>query len=92
MPNYRYQSSEYARRRNCARPSMTPAPCGQDTPAPVCCDDTAGYDPLRNMPLAMAYVPWQKWGSLLEPDKAFHCGTIFEELNKPFRGIGGCCK
>lgn len=106
MPNYRYQSSEYMRRNNCARTAM-PQTQGyremprqsscesvcQETPVtPVCCNDKSGYDELRNMPLAMAYVPWQEWCSLYEADKAFHRGTIFEELDKPFRGIGGCCK
>ena len=102
MPNYRYQSPDYMnmRRGNCrgsAAPAQAPgpsaceAPC-REAPAIVCCNDKAGYDELRGMPLGMAYVPWQEWCSLYEADKAFHRGTIFEELDKPFRGIGGCCK
>lgn len=42
--------------------------------------------------LAMAYVPWQTWQSLYDAEKGFSCGTIFQELNKPFRGMGGCCQ
>lgn len=101
MPNYRYQSPEYMnmRRGNCKRPSapvqsscQTPCePVCQDT-APVCCNDKGSYDELRGMPLAMAYVPWQEWCDIYEADKGFCHGTIFKELNKPFRGIGGCCK
>ena len=38
---------------------------------------------------AMAYVPWQRWGDLYEPCKAFVKGTLFAVLDKPFRG-GKC--
>ena len=48
-----------------------------------------GDDPLRNTPLAMAYVPWQQWREIYEPDKALCRGTIFKELDKPFLGKGG---
>ena len=41
------------------------------------------------MQLAMAYVPWQRFGPLYEPDQALQVGTIFPELNKPFTGKGG---
>lgn len=103
MPNYRYQSPDYLnmRRGNFRGPaapmqaschSSADTPCRESTPTPVCCNDKAGYDELRGMPLAMAYVPWQEWCSLYEADKGFLRGTIFEELDKPFRGIGGCCK
>ena len=38
-------------------------------------------------PVAMAYVPWQKFDKMYENlDKAYHEGTIFPELNKPFTG------
>ena len=38
-------------------------------------------------PLGMTYVPVQKFTNLYENlEKAFHCGTIFVELNKPFSG------
>lgn len=47
------------------------------------------YDSLSGMPLAMAYVPWQMWRRIYDVEKGFCCGTIFEELNKPFRGMGG---
>ncbi|MBU3841299.1 MAG: spore coat associated protein CotJA [Candidatus Ruminococcus intestinipullorum] len=42
------------------------------------------------MPLAMAYVPWQNWQDIYEVHKGIHRGTIFEELDKPFFGRGGC--
>ena len=42
------------------------------------------------MPIAMAYVPWQSWRHIYEAGKGFHRGTIFEELDLPFKGKGGC--
>lgn len=94
MPNYRYNSPDYMRRNSCGRgvPATQPAPACQGNVKPVCCDDRAAYDELNGMPLAMAYVPWQEWCAIYEAEKGFCRGTIFEELDKPFRGIGGCCK
>ena len=40
-------------------------------------------------PLAMAYVPWQTWCNIYDAEKAFHHGTIFQELHLPFCGKGG---
>lgn len=50
----------------------------------------ASKDSLAQMPLAMAYVPWQKWKDIYETCKGFQRGTIFAELDKPFLGRGGC--
>lgn len=44
---------------------------------------------IKNMTLAMAYVPWQTWRDIYDAEKAFCRGTIFEELDKPFLGKGG---
>lgn len=92
MPNYRCNSSDYMNRRgirqNSASRSM-PAP-SQESSCPVCSLGRAASDELQGMPIAMAYVPWQVWRNLYDAEKGFCCGTIFEELNKPFRGIGGC--
>jgi hypothetical protein len=42
---------------------------------------------INRFPIAMAYVPWQKFDKMFEnPEKAYHTGTIFPELNKPFTG------
>ena len=41
---------------------------------------------LDSMPLAMAYVPWQKWQNIYNRQAALKNGTLFEELNKPFKG------
>lgn len=41
-------------------------------------------DTLIDLPLAMAYVPWQFLDEVYEPNDALHIGTIFPELDKPF--------
>lgn len=38
----------------------------------------------QNAPLAMAYVPFQKWGDVYTDDEAFPIGTLFPDLNFPF--------
>ena len=38
---------------------------------------------LDSLPLAYAYVPWQKWQMLYKPAEALMAGTMFEELDKP---------
>lgn len=32
----------------------------------------------------MAYVPWQNFTKVYDPQKALQAGTIFPELDKPF--------
>ncbi len=39
---------------------------------------------LDSMPLAMAYVPWQKWQNIYKPENALCAGTIFQDLDLPF--------
>jgi len=51
-------------------------------------DMYAGVDEL---PLAMAYVPCQKFQKIYELDKAMEAGTIFYELHQPFCGKRGVC-
>lgn len=52
------------------------------------CRDEASY--IRpDFAIAMAYVPWQQFGGLYEPEKGFETGTIFSELDKPFLGRRG---
>ena len=95
MPNYNYRSNDYMRRGQCQR-TMTAAPARAEREYTGCCEETQApvcmHDPLRAMPVAMAYVPWQEFRDLYAVEKALHRGTIFEELDKPFSGKGGCCK
>ena len=37
-------------------------------------------------PLAMAYVPFQQWGEVYDDDKALCQGTLFHDLDLPFKG------
>jgi hypothetical protein len=46
-------------------------------------------DSIDNMPLAMAYVPWQQWKTVYDLNKALAIGTIFPELDLPFLGMRG---
>ena len=43
---------------------------------------------VDSLPLAYAYVPWQRWQMLYTPSDALKSGTLFEELNKPL-GVYG---
>ena len=62
----------------------TSCPCHETVPMNGC-PNTRDFFPA-NMPIAMAYVPWQKWQNIYEPCRALKNGTIFEELNKPYSG------
>ena len=47
------------------------------------------YDPSRfpeRTPLAMAYIPYQQWGNVYDDDKALAQGTLFPDLDLPFKG------
>lgn len=72
------QPTPYQRPRSVTMRSSMSRSCGRNT------------DSLSDMPVAMAYVPWQYFREVYEPDKALQYGTIFPELNKPFYGKGGC--
>lgn len=39
-----------------------------------------------DQPIAMAYVPGQHWGCVMDREEGFCKGTIFEDLYKPFKG------
>ncbi len=39
---------------------------------------------VDSLPLAMAYVPRQKWRNAYSPDEALARGTMFAELDLPF--------
>ncbi len=53
-------------------------------------------DPYRDRkikvigPLAMAYVPMQKFRDLYDAAEALKRGTLFKELDLPYVGKGGC--
>lgn len=42
---------------------------------------------IDKFPVAMSYVPWQKFDKMFDDlEKAYKTGTIFPELDKPFTG------
>lgn len=43
---------------------------------------------IDDFPIAMAYVPWQKWNETFTAEDALEHGTIFPELYLPFKGKG----
>ena len=49
--------------------------------------ETSVQEHLQKLPLAMAYVPMQKFGKVYEPARGFQLGTIFPELCKPFPAL-----
>ena len=53
-------------------------------PAQEECGCRNSLEKIDQYPLAMAYVPWQKFGNIYELEEGFRAGTIFPELNQPF--------
>ena len=54
------------------------------------CSLKSGRAPLPDDPVpAMAYVPFQQWGEVYEPERALDAGTLFPVLDKPFYGRRG---
>ena len=47
---------------------------------------------FERFPIAMAYVPWQKFDKSFSLCHALKAGTIFPCLEKPFCGKGGRCQ
>ena len=82
--------ANYQNNMRCSRRSAQPAQNAQTgcQSRVSGCPDTHDHFPA-DMPIAMAYVPWQKWQDLYEPCSGLECGTIFKELDKPFLGKGG---
>lgn len=95
MPNYNYRTNDYMRRNQCGR-SMNMPPAKREPECNAYAEmhtaDCCVHDLLNGMPIAMSYVPWQEWHDIYPAEKALCRGTIFEELDKPFLGIGGCQK
>lgn len=93
MQNYRYSVQECMGRtmnvNNCRRNDMEEQCYEREA---VSCHGREEHDPLKHLPIAMAYVPWQRWKDcdFYDLDKGFQRGTIFMELDKPFHGEGGC--
>mgnify|MGYP000873552088 CR=1 FL=1 len=69
---------------------------GYDRSRGTMCDQCESFDrdscpenrryPVDQMPIAMAYVPWQEWGCVFEANEGLKAGTIFKELDLEFYG------
>ena len=74
------------------RPISAEPPCAAFTPAaatpkpPAPPEGGISSNPMTGFPLAMAYVPYQAFENLYEPEQALSCGTLFRDLYMPFRG------
>lgn len=69
--------------------NVTPAPsggCGCDSSSSPLIPNKNG----DNMPIGMAYVPWQKWGQTYSMEQGFARGTLFPDLDLPF--VMGRCR
>lgn len=91
--NNRYNQFNNGRRPQTAQNTM-PCPCDtqQSGNTPSVPDCARGCDNTQAMALAMAYVPWQHFNQVYEPEMALDQGTLFPELDKPFYGSGGGCR
>lgn len=75
-----------------------PDGCGASELSPSCgCnEDERKQWGLHGYPLAMVYSPVQEWKSLYDNELGLSRGTIFKELELPFKGSwndeGGSCK
>ena len=83
MQNYKSNMTPYNNYRQ-------PIPHMSENVRKDVCDIKDKVDTLRDLPIAMAYVPWQRWQNIYDAEKGFCNGTIFQELNLPFEGMGGC--
>ena len=70
--------------------------CAQRSPASSpssSCTTVSGnsemYGPTEHLPIAMAYVPCQKFSTTYDLNYALRVGTVFPELCKPFCGKRG---
>lgn len=81
MENYRMNYRNPSCHRGCPGDCARVQPCMPEKTA-VC---------LENLPVAMAYVPTQKFCDTFDTRKGLQMGTIFPELCKPFCGKGGGC-
>lgn len=62
--------------------------CRNTTETKPCIKDGCdiGKDHVDEMAPGMAFVPWQKWKDIYDICEAIEHGTIFKELDKPWRG------
>lgn len=73
------------------QPRVMESPCKANCPAAGMPSPLRpGGKDLADMPIAMAYVPWQQWRQTYPMEQALSRGTIFPELDLPF--VMGRCR
>ena len=60
--------------------------CGDDRQGDSCPINKCDFSYVDNFPLAMAYIPMQKFENLYGIDEALCSGTLFKDLDKPLLG------
>lgn len=60
----------------------------EELPAASTVNMARGETPLDQLPLAMAYVPMQRFTQTYDSAQALQRGTIFPDLDLPFCGRG----
>lgn len=60
--------------------------CGDDRQGDSCPINKCDFSCVDNFPLAMAYIPMQKFENIYSLDEALCAGTLFKDLDKPFLG------
>ena len=63
--------------------------CRQGNPSGTLRDSSLFSHLDDHFPVAMGYVPFQKWTETFDLCKGLQMGTIFPDLCKPFCGKGG---
>lgn len=78
--------------RNMARMGR-PMPMREERSSCPCMEKRESmFKHVDQMPLAMAYVPIQRYTTTFDLSYALRVGTIFPDLCKPFCGKGGHCR
>ena len=81
--NRRYRQEQYQQNyRPNDRPSNVKPNCDckkEDSKQPMVADKC-----LNNLPLAMAWVPMQKWENICDAPSGLANGSIFKDLIKPY--------
>lgn len=82
---YRQQQQRQQRCGRNAPPSYEDSSCGpsKDEGLDKCVDKTIAKC-VNDLPLAMAYVPMQRWENVCDASSGLAQGTIFKDLVKPY--------
>lgn len=77
---FRQPAADNFRHRRCLPDQLRPIPRGSSND-----DYDSSNTAEMNYRLAMVYSPYQEWQNIYCGEKALENGTIFAELDKPFK-------